>query len=485
MKIVRVAEYLRYSSEMQRDSLSIEGQHDVNVKFCAAKSVNGENWQIVEAYKDEAQSASTTNRPDFRRMMTDARAGKFDVIVVYKIDRFSRSITDTLLTLRELEGWGVSFASASEQFDFTTPGGKMMMVILTLLAETFLDNLSADTTRGKRINAERGYTNGNIAPLGYFLDKKELKKSPDNEAVAEAFENYSTGEWSDATIAKFLTQKTGQFVSTDSAAAILRNPVYAGFVVYRGMVKRGMGRNPKRQARLIPGRHEATVSQELFDRVQTVRRKRRTHSGAPPKRIYLLGKLARCSVCGSPLRAKAITDRDYALSYRCTAHERGVECSASQSPVREAHLMPQLDALMQTLTMPPEVIDAALAALRNEDKSAEIAAKKAALESEKARVAHLYKIGLISEKQLDADAERIKSELSSLAIQPVTVSDEAAAILQNLYGLWQKADRRQKAHMLRLLLDGVAVDTTKKQIAAYIPHEDFAAIFRAVNLIPL
>jgi len=376
MKIVKVAEYLRYSSEMQRDSLSLEGQHDVNVKFCAAKSMNGENWKIVETYKDEAQSASTTNRPDFRRMMTDARAGKFNVIVVYKIDRFSRSITDTLLTLRELEGWGVSFASASEQFDFTTPGGKMMMVILTLLAETFLDNLSADTTRGKRINAERGYTNGNIAPLGYFLDKKELKKSPDNKAIAEAFENYSTGEWSDATIAKFLTQKTGQFVSTDSAAAILRNPVYAGFVVYRGMVKRGMGRNPKRQARLIPGRHKATISQELFDRVQNVRRKRRTHTGAPPKRIYLLGKLARCSVCGGPLRAKAITDREYQLTYRCTSKERGVECSASQAPVRESHLMPQLDLLMQTLTMPPEVIDAALAALRNEDRSAEIAAKK-------------------------------------------------------------------------------------------------------------
>lgn len=73
MKIVKVAEYLRYSSEMQRDSLSIEGQHEVNLRFCVSKSISGERWEIVETYKDEAQSASTTNRPDFQRMMANLR----------------------------------------------------------------------------------------------------------------------------------------------------------------------------------------------------------------------------------------------------------------------------------------------------------------------------------------------------------------------------------------------------------------------------
>lgn len=109
---MRVATYARVSSEMQHDNFSIDSQDRINTQFCGLRG-----WQIVAKYVDDGYSAKTTNRPDFERMLADARLQKFDVIVCCKLDRFSRSILDILTTLNELEKYRVSFASATEQHD--------------------------------------------------------------------------------------------------------------------------------------------------------------------------------------------------------------------------------------------------------------------------------------------------------------------------------------------------------------------------------
>ena len=102
------------------------------------------------------RSGKTVHRPAFQQMLDDARQGQFDVLVCHKLDRFSRSLVDVLLTLDELQQCNVTFASASEPIDFTTPIGCMMLVILAFFAEWYLQNLSAETTKGKRARFEAG-----------------------------------------------------------------------------------------------------------------------------------------------------------------------------------------------------------------------------------------------------------------------------------------------------------------------------------------
>jgi site-specific DNA recombinase len=105
--------------------------------------------------EDEAWSGKTVHRPAFQQMLADARAGQFDVVVCHKLDRFSRSLVDVLLTLDELQKYNVTFASAAESIDFTSPTGRMMLVMLAFFAEWYLQNLSAETTKGKVLTLKR------------------------------------------------------------------------------------------------------------------------------------------------------------------------------------------------------------------------------------------------------------------------------------------------------------------------------------------
>src|SRR5688572_26224182 len=98
---MRAAIYSRVSKEIQLENYSLEAQRDECQKLAA-----GRRWQVVQMYTDEGISAKTTERPGFQAMIRDAKAGHFNVIVVHKLDRFSRSVVDLLMTLQELERAG-------------------------------------------------------------------------------------------------------------------------------------------------------------------------------------------------------------------------------------------------------------------------------------------------------------------------------------------------------------------------------------------
>lgn len=207
MPVIRCALYARYSSENQRDSYSIEAQ----LKECY-RLAQERGWLVVHVYVDEAESAKSTNRPNFQELLRNAKFGKFDVIVVHKLDRFTRSLIDLLLTLRDLDRVNVRLVSAVEDFDFTTFQGKIMMLLIVLLAEWFLNNLRGEVEKGKKARAEDGHYNGAIPP-GYTAHHKKDGGDgipiPDEEEAAGvqyAYEIYATGRYSDIRVAELLNQ---------------------------------------------------------------------------------------------------------------------------------------------------------------------------------------------------------------------------------------------------------------------------------------
>lgn len=162
---MRAAGYIRVSSESQVDGFSLETQRAAIAAFALARG-----WEVV-FYEDAGVSAwsdETGSRPAFSRLMADAESRSIDVVLVYKVDRFARSIEASMRELRRLHGWGVTFASVTEPtLDYTTSQGRMMLGVLSLFAQHFSDQLSERTSAGIRTKQARlGRNAHGQAPFG-------------------------------------------------------------------------------------------------------------------------------------------------------------------------------------------------------------------------------------------------------------------------------------------------------------------------------
>jgi site-specific DNA recombinase len=174
-RTIRAALYERVSTEEQVEGYSLDAQDRAGRLYCDAH-----NWEVVQVYRDEGRSARTDDlakRPEFQRLLADGEANLIDVIVVHKLDRFARSLRVTLETLERLDRAGVGFVSISEQMDFTSAIGKVILATLAAFAQYYSDNLSTETKKGKAERKAQGLYNG-LLPFG-------LKTNPDGIPVPD------------------------------------------------------------------------------------------------------------------------------------------------------------------------------------------------------------------------------------------------------------------------------------------------------------
>jgi site-specific DNA recombinase len=134
---LRAVGYRRVSMREQVDGHSLDAQ-EKNIRDYA----NHNDWELIEIYTDAGLSAKKdSHRPSLAKLMEEAKAGKFDVVIVDKVDRFYRHLAGLLTALDELRSYNVSFVSVMERLDFTSPWGKLMLTVLGVLAEIYLDNV--------------------------------------------------------------------------------------------------------------------------------------------------------------------------------------------------------------------------------------------------------------------------------------------------------------------------------------------------------
>jgi DNA invertase Pin-like site-specific DNA recombinase len=175
---MRPAGYVRVSRAEQIEGYSLDAQVRAIEAFCAARG-----WGSPAIYTEGGRSAYsevTAKRPQFAAMLDAAVAGQHDTIVVHKLDRFARSLITTLRELKRLDGAGVAFASVSEQIDFTTPIGKVLLAMLAAFAEYFSANLSAEVKKGLREKEARGLHIGPV-PWGAIRVDGRLQIDPARE----------------------------------------------------------------------------------------------------------------------------------------------------------------------------------------------------------------------------------------------------------------------------------------------------------------
>lgn len=330
--------YIRVSSEEQTLGYSLSAQEHACRQFAQTRG-----WNVIEVYEESGISAKDEERAAFQRMMRDAQSQRFKVVLIHKLDRFSRNIDNTLKSFRYLDEQDVTLASVTEDFDYSTPMGRMFFRMMAVFAQWYLENLSAETIKGKKERARKGQYNGHL-PFGYRLQNGVGTPVPaESAAVQQAFQNYASGLFTDGQIAEnlneqgFITRRNRHW-SKDAVREMLQNEFYCGVVAYRES--------------LYPGNHPAIIAQDLFEQCQNVRAQHRSRTRsftARPKRTYLLQRVAHCAACNRPLRMQYASGYGY---YKEVSQQRGLTCDYAKLSVRMDRADRQVLDLLKGLRLP-------------------------------------------------------------------------------------------------------------------------------------
>ncbi len=309
--------YARYSSDSQREE-SIEGQLRECGEYAQRNGIT-----VVGSYIDRALSAKTADRPEFQRMIKDSAKGLFEIVLVWKLDRFSRDRYDSAHYKHILKKNGVKVVSAKEHIS-DGPEGIILESMLEGYAEFYSAELSEKIHRGQKENALKGKNNGGGIPLGYLLDKQTQKLVVDPETaplVVEIFERYSEGATVRSIIEDFnsrgLTTKRGKPFNTNSFNALLKNRKYIGEYSYQDVV--------------IPGGVPAIVPEDLFYRVQQRMEKNKrapAHTKAKKSEFLLTTKLF-CGKCERMMVGESGKSHTGAMHYyyKCGNAKRKKGCN--------------------------------------------------------------------------------------------------------------------------------------------------------------
>ena len=278
--------YARFSSHNQTEQ-SIEGQ----VRVCRAWAErNGHT--VSEIYADRAVSGRTDNRPEFQRLIRDAKAHKFEAIIVYKVDRFGRDKYDIAIYKKALKNAGVQLFYAAENIP-EGPEGIILEALMEGLAEYYSAELAQKVRRGLRESALKAKSTGGSIPLGYRLnpDTKSLEIIPEQARIVRMIFEMFANKSKKSEICQVLndsgyTSSKGYPFSQGSLDSILSNKKYAGVYRYDDIE--------------ITGGCPAIISEELFEQVQKERELRKRTIGVKHRKTeYLLSGKLYCGECGS------------------------------------------------------------------------------------------------------------------------------------------------------------------------------------------
>ena len=416
--------YPRVSTEMQVDGYSLEGQRNVLSRFA-----DREEMVIVDIYEDAGKSGkSIEGRPAFQKMLRDIENGlEIEYVLVYKLSRFGRNAADILNSLELIQSYGVNLLCIEEGIDSSQTSGKLLISVLSAVAEIERENIIEQTMNGRREKARQGGWNGGFAPYGYSLkDNKLIIEEDEAVAIRKIFDMFTSSEIGYGGIAKQLNLQgirkiprqngkleewSGHFVKL-----ILDNPVYQGKLAYgRRTREKVKGTKNEYQLRktddfiMVDGQHEAIVSEETWGKAHAKRLK--TGVKQPSKtgkdRVHLLSGLLRCPVCGSPMYTNkhAWTNKDGTYKeiyyYVCSRNKlvRGRSCDYK--------------AMLKKTDIEPLVVEAIREIVRNKAYAAEIK-KRIGVQIdtrslEKERSGYEAKL-----KEVDLNKFRLEREIDSL-----------------------------------------------------------------------
>jgi len=488
---IRCAVYTRKSTDENLDSdfNSLDAQRESAEAYI--RSQEREGWiALPDRYDDGAFSGATMERPALQRLMTDVRAGRVDVIVVYKIDRLSRSLLDFAKLVEELEQHRVSLVSVTQQFDTSTSLGRLSLhMVLSfaqyereVIAERIQDKMSAARKRGKYV--------GGIPPFGYDVDRPNkrlivnseeavivryifrrfLQVKGGGELVAELNrKGYRTKAW----VTQKGKERPGKPWHKNHIYRMLRNPVYMGKVEYKGQV--------------YEGEHDAIIDPVLWNQVQAAieappRTRANSNRAETPG---LLKGMLRCGHCGTSM-ALSFTKRHGRLYryYNCHRATRTSYDNCEVKSIAAGIVEGQVKDLLRKVFRSPEVVQRTLDAVH-----AIQTAERSQLEAEKKRIEEELAGVKACGQQLvqslrSGDNKFVRSELDRLdrqraeleadlqaAVERLELADQApqgtealARELATLDNIWDNLFPAEQQQLVRTIIEKATLHTDRFEV---------------------
>lgn len=492
----RCAIYTRKSTAagLEQEFNSLDAQREACIAYVERQT----GWTVIdEQYDDGGFTGANIDRPAFTRLMEDAEAGKFDILVVYKVDRLSRSLLDFVQVMGRLNAAGVSFVSITQNFTTADAMGRLTMNMLMSFAE-FEREMIAERTRDKIAMARRkGKWTGGQVPFGYVTkDKRLVPHDLESLIVRDAYELLLQHRQA-AVVARLLNEqqklprgarlKAGRLLAwtTTGIASVLKNPLYAGIVVYEGERYRG--------------EHPALIDEETFERAQRIL----TRKGEAPLTFhgtnldYVLKGLLRCGLCGASMTTGTTRSarKEYRY-YRCTTRDKhGPEgCPALRLPAGaiEDYVVERIEEAAFDGALAREVEDALTQRLdRRREDLEELRAKLPAPIANYSANASRYveeltrfegKARDLIEQRLNVETQRLAAAERQLrdAERALAELEDTATEVQHVIGalrdfrfVWDAMTTPNRGRLLRALLERVVVDESSGRVDIHLV--DFSA----------
>jgi len=333
----RCAIYTRKSTTMglEQEFNTLDAQREACEAYILSQRHNG--WELVpERYDDGGFTGANLERPAFQRLMDDMDAGKVDILVVYKVDRLSRSLLDFAQVMRRFNAADVSFVSVTQNFNTADAMGRLTLNILFSFAQ-FEREMISERTRDKVAAARRrGKWTGGPVPLGYdVVDKKLIINELEADTIREMFRLYlercsglevmkelnRQGRATKRHISKNGRVRQARAWSKDAVLRTLKNPIYRGMMPYKD--------------ESFPGDHEAIISPQDFAQAQAI-----LSGNYTPKRkaaqnpAYILRGLLRCECCGAAYTPGSTRRRGTEYRYyRCVTRDKQGKDACPSKPL--------------------------------------------------------------------------------------------------------------------------------------------------------
>lgn len=495
---IRIARYVRISSDAGiEESYSPEVQRSAVAEFCQRQG-----WDIVADYQDLGISGwRQVDRPGFNAMIADAQVGKFDVVCVYKMDRFSRR-TDSAVYRTLLQKHNVRVVSATEPTD-DNAAGEMLTGVLGVMAQFYSAALSERVRAALRARAEHGLQSGDI-PFGYCRGRCEVCCEPngpgycpdvgqidkvggrqvvihprDAEGVRLIFDTYATGNASCRDITIMLNERGFRINSChkrrDNARPftrctieyILKNPFYIGLIRHRGQ--------------LLPGTQVPLVEASIFQRVQTmlVTRRRVPQNRSNQALIYPLTGLLFCAECGHTLVGSCMRVRGHTYSYYYDRGRHDGACAILPAYVQGRVIEAQIVDVVRRIQLPDDWRQQLATYYYGTKTEPEIEQERSRLELRKERLRDLYLEDMLTREAFLQEAKEIEAKQRELSMTALQESVDVGSIVADFPRIWDAATLAERKSLLRGLIRRIEV--RGPTVLRIEPRPNFAALLKATG----
>lgn len=454
----RAALYIRVSTlEQAQEGYSVGEQRERLIAYCKAQ-----DWLIADIYVDGGYTGSNLNRPGIQKLMSETE--KFDVVLVYKLDRLSRSQRDTLYLIEEIfRPNKVDFVSMQESFDTSSPFGKAMIGLLAVFAQLEREQIKERTWMGRVARAKTGlhHGGGNI-PIGYDYEDGKLIVNPyEAEQVRKIYEWYLSGSSLKAITDKLqdagYANKYSSYNSWSSVRNILENETYIGRLHFGDVV--------------VDHAHEAIITEEQFNAAQILRGKRREQFGSHAfQSKHVLTGLLFCGHCGGRYYLRNTGKYSYYACYSRTKQMKNMikDPNCQNKIWRAQDLEPIIEEKILALLRNPKIAEELAAgkpkAAAPVSKNTDIERRIREIDRQIGKLMELYQQDDIPPELLGEKINRLYGEKTALenSIAPVEETnamplDLVAELITNAAEIWDFADENQKRRILQSLISRIVL----------------------------